>query len=277
MTKTPSTVSKTGKSAKKSASASARTTSSAPDPVLALNNPAAPQDDPAGLVTPVVRGLRLLSFIAAGGNTTNLSEAARQIDVNRITLTRLLTTLEHEGMIEAMPGGGHQVSWKFLTLAAAGLFHHDLMGAARRVLADLCATLGLSAYLTVLDGDDVVYVLRDMPPAGLISHITLGSRVPARQVAPGRALLQVAAPGLASASQQTACFWSHSGFESGINACAVAVLRPDGRGAPAAISVAGPEAVFKSRDGFPEQVEDALKRAAQELGLIAAAQGGSLS
>lgn len=241
-----------------------------------LKSQTPPQDETTGLVTPVVRGLRLLGFIAAGGNTTNLSEAARQIDVNRITLTRLLVTLEHESMIEAMPGGGHQVSWKFLTLAAAGLFHHDLMGAARRVLAHLCNTLGLSAYLTVLDGDDVVYVLREMPPAGLISHITLGSRVPADQVAPGRALLQ-AAQNRAEARQQAPCIWSHSGFETGINACAVAVLRPDGRGAPAAISVAGPEAVFKSTAGFPEAVEVALKRAAQDLALVAAAQGGSLS
>lgn len=37
-------------------------------------NPAEDEDDKLQLVTPVVRALRLLKFIAEGGSTANLSE-----------------------------------------------------------------------------------------------------------------------------------------------------------------------------------------------------------
>src|SRR5699024_2102727 len=87
------------------------------------------------LVTPVVRGLRLLRYIAEGGSTANTSEVGRLIDVNRVTVSRLLATLEAEGLIERLPQGGHQVATGFLSLAASCLAENDLLGAARRVAA----------------------------------------------------------------------------------------------------------------------------------------------
>ena len=62
--------------------------------------PVAENDSEKNLVTPVMRGMRLLRYIAEGGSTANLSEVGRLIDVNRVTVMRLLTTLEHEGLIE---------------------------------------------------------------------------------------------------------------------------------------------------------------------------------
>lgn len=257
-------------------------------------------DNSSQLVSPVIRGLRLLRYIAQGGNTGNLSEVGRLIDVNRVTVMRLLATLEHERMIERLPQGGHRIGLSFLTMAAAGLGACDLVETGRRFLLRLCEGLGLSAYLVIMDGNDVVYVAREMPESGLISHIRVGSRVAAHLTAPGRSMLASLAPGdleqrfaksmpapirdkgpadftqlkaLLEEDRTRGCAWSFSGYETGINACAAAVRGASGE-AVAALSVVGPEHLFTRDEAFATNVETAVRQAAGELSLIAA--GGLL-
>lgn len=252
----------------------------------------------AQLVTPMIRGWRLLRYIAEGGATINLSEVGRAIDVNRVTVMRLLATLEHEDLIEKRPHGGHRLGMGFLTLAATALQSDDLLGHARRIIARLSADLGVAAYFVIADGDDVIYVLRELPEQGLISQIRVGSRVPAYQTAPGRALLatlsrdqvkrRLARRDLSHGrtgakleleafiqsleeDRQRGCAWSHSGFEAGINACAAVVIGATGK-AVGALSVVGPEHIFERIPELPEQVQAAVIRSARQLSLMA---GGS--
>src|SRR5690606_41343659 len=107
--------------------------------------------DTKALVTPVLRGLTLLRYLAEGGATTNLSEVSRLTQINRITLMRLIQTFEHAGMIEALPQGGHRLGLDFLTLAASVYKQDDLLAAGRRVLESLQSKLSLSCYLVVLE------------------------------------------------------------------------------------------------------------------------------
>lgn len=255
-----------------------------------------PGGEAGGVVTPVVRGLRLLEYIAQGGSTGNLSEVGRLIDVNRVTVTRLLATLEQEGMIERLPSGGHQVSLRFLALAAATLGHHDFISVVRRYAQQICSALGVSVYYTVPSGYDMVYVLREMPPAGLISHITLGSRVPAWQVAPGKAVLayyadetletlygaesQQVIPGFhrwmhdINTIRQVGYAWSFSGLEPGINACAAAIVNGQHE-AVGALSVVGPERVFNENASLQLLAQNAVCEAAQALSKLKETDGAS--
>lgn len=268
-------------------SASLRNLSSESDP-----------DEPAGssqqLVTPVMRGLRLLRFIAEGGSTSNLSEVGRRIDVNRVTVMRLLDTLEHEGMVERLPQGGHTVGFAFLKMASRVLAANDLTTFARRILAQLSRSLELSAYLAVLDGGDVLYLLRDMPNTGLVSNIQVGSRVPAHLTTPGRMLLAHLSadelrerlgddplptvtrqsPGnharladILAADRERGCAWSFSAFEPGIDSCAAPVCDAAGD-VIAAISVAGPQQRFELDGTLRERTEKEVKAAARDLSAL---------
>lgn len=249
----------------------------------------------AQLVTPMIRGWRLLRYIAEGGATSNLSEVGRAIDVNRVTVMRLLATLEHEDLIEKRPHGGHRLGMGFLTLAATALQSDDLLGRARRIIARLSTDLGVAAYFVIADGDDVIYVLRELPEQGLISQIRVGSRVPAYQTAPGRALLatlpkaqvkhrlerrdlihgrtgaklelEAFIKGLEE-DRQRGCAWSRSGFEAGINACAAAVVGATGE-AVGALSVVAPEYIFERTPGLSEQVQAVVIGSARQLSLMA--------
>ena len=246
----------------------------------------------AGLVGPVIRGLRLLEYVAQGGSTENLSEVGRLIDVNRVTVMRLLATLEHEGMLEKLPGGGHRVGLRYLTMAATALGGHDLLSAGRRVVRDLCQKTGHASYMSLPSGSDITYVLREMPPAGLVSLITIGSRVAAWRAAPGRAMLaalplddMLKIPGLVTLSvtdaeahtrllsqlaliREQGYAWSYSGLEQGITACAAAVTDASGRPV-AALSVAGPTQALEEAQ-VRDNLQNTLVQSAVQLSAIAA-------
>lgn len=249
-----------------------------------------------GVVTPVVRGLRLLEYIAQGGNTSNLSEVGRLIDVNRVTVTRLLATLEQEGMIERLPSGGHRVSLRFLALSATTLGNNDFISVVRRYAQSICQSLGVSVYYTVLDATDMVYLLREMPPAGLVSYITLGSRVPAWQLAPGKVVLATRSnhelnlmfgplatqpiPDFDAWMQEinrireTGYVWSRSRLEKGIHACAAAI-KNGGDDVVGALSVVGPESAFTDNDTLELQAQKAVCDAAQALSQIKKSDGAA--
>ena len=243
------------------------------------------------LVSPVIRGLRLLRFIAEGGSTANLSEVGRRIDVNRVTVMRLLATLEHEGMLERLPQGGHEVGFGFLKLASRVLAANDLTTFARRVLARLSGSLQLSAYLVVLDGGHALYLLRDMPNTALVSNIQVGSRVAAHLTTPGRMLIAHLPPealrallgddplptvtgqspathsrlaDILAADRERGCAWSFSAYEAGIDSCAAPVYG-DGGDVIAAISVAGPQQRFEADGALRERAEREVKTATRDL------------
>ena len=246
------------------------------------------------LVSPVIRGMRLLRFIAEGGSTANLSEVGRRIDVNRVTVMRLLATLEHEGMVERLPQGGHTVGFAFLKLASRVLASNDLTSFARRILARLSESLQLSAYLAVPDGGHVLYLLREMPNTGLVSNIQVGSRVPAHLTTPGRMLIAHLPPEdlrerlgddplpkvtgqspgtharlaeILAADLERGCAWSFSAFEPGIDSCAAPVCDASGE-VIAAISVAGPQQRFEADGLLRERTEKEVKAAARDLSAL---------
>ncbi|OYN94019.1 hypothetical protein CGZ96_19300 [Enemella evansiae] len=201
------------------------------------------------LVTPVLRALDLLDWLAAGGNTDNLSEASRETGISRATLGRLLDTFHTAGVLAPSPAGT-RFGGRMLRLAAAVIGDGDLTGAAAVTLPSVAADLGLSTYLVILDGEDAVYLQQHLPDAPLVSNIGVGSRVPAAQVAPGRILLGMA--------EEVA--WSRSGLESGVGAAAIGIRH---RGEfVGAISVAGPQAGV---DAVADRIEPVLLVAAQDI------------
>lgn len=241
--------------------------------------------------SPVQRAFRLLRFIAEGGSTGNLSEISRQIRINRITVMRLIESLENAGLIVAGPHGSHTLGMGFLTLAASALGAYDLTASARQVLPGLAHATGLSAYLVVRDGSDIVYLHRETPDTPLISRIKLGSRLAAHTVTPGLVLLSgldaAALQALYSrddnndghrdrpddldalmetlaAIRQNGCAWRYSGLEAGIDSCAAPVVDRRGHIA-AAISLAGPSDAFAGDKDRRVAIEQALKDAAGEI------------
>src|SRR5207248_6104680 len=223
------------------------------------------------IAPPVQRAARLLRHIAEGHPVLNMSETAKLLKINRTTLLRLLHTLEAEGFVERRPSGaGFQVGLTFLELGARALFSQDLVQVAMPVLTKLAETLQLSAHLGVLDGSDVLYLVRRTPNTPLASNIRVGSRLPAHATTMGRMLLAymtkvelealyagkelqrfsdhtattlAALEAKAEKDRRAGIAWSEAHFERGIGSAAVPVL--DFAGTPlGAINVSGPVGAF---------------------------------
>lgn len=249
-------------------------------------------DGPDYSVPPVERAFKLLRHIAAGGRCRNAAATARELGINRTTLIRLLHTLEAERMIETEDeGASWQLGPGMLTLAAEALKSRDVVRLAQPVMARLAAELGLSSHLGVLDGREIIYLLREAPNSHLVSNVREGSRLPAHATTVGRVLLawlppaelerryagaeftihtDKTAPDLAALKAQIehdrarGMAWSSGNFERGIGSCAAPVFDHRGR-VIAALNVTGPEAQFAPETPLAARIEARVKAAAAEL------------
>jgi DNA-binding IclR family transcriptional regulator len=243
------------------------------------------------IAPPVQRAVRLIRHVAEGNPVLNMSETAKLLKINRTTLLRLLHTLEIEGFVERRPGGaGYQVGLSFLELGARALFSQDLVQVAMPVLTKLAETVQLSAHLGVLDGTDVLYLVRRTPNTPLASNIRVGSRLPAHATTMGRMLLAYMTPleletlyvgkelprfsehtsttleavlAKAEKDRRAGIAWSEAYFERGISSAAVPVF--DFAGQPlGAINVSGPVGAF-AEEGRRRVIGDELRLAGTEI------------
>jgi DNA-binding IclR family transcriptional regulator len=249
------------------------------------------------IAPPVQRAVRLIRHVAEGNLVLNMSETAKTLKINRTTLLRLLHTLETEGFVERRPnGGGFQVGLSLIEVGARAVFSRDLVQVAVPVLTRLAETLQLSAHLGVLDGTDVLYLVRRTPNTPLASNIRVGSRLPAHATTIGRMLLAYMTPidierlyagrALQRFSEHTTTSledlrmraekdrhagiaWSDAHFEPGISSAAVAVF--DFAHTPVgAINVSGPSSAFSElrRDAIAIALRAAGMEISRRLGWI---------
>jgi DNA-binding IclR family transcriptional regulator len=242
---------------------------------------------------PVQRVARLLRRIAEGDAVTNMSRTARELGINRTTLLRLLHALEGERFIEPRSEGqGWRIGVGLITLTAQAFFSEDLIQTAVPLLTRLAATLTLSAHLAVLDGHEIVYLVRRVPNHAFASNIRIGSRLPAHATNMGRIMLAnlprerverlYTGVDLRPATPQTpvtplqlraqldtdralGLAWSDGNYEAGISSVAAAIF--DVSNMPvAACNVTGQTAQFEGAERRA-QIGTAVKEAAREISM----------
>ncbi len=245
------------------------------------------------LSPPVQRAARLLRHIAEGDGVTNMSRTARQLGINRTTLLRLLRTLESERFIEQRSNDqGWRIGVGLVGLAAQAFFSEDLVQTSVPVLTRLAEDLSLSAHLGVLDGLEIVYIVRRVPNHTFASNIRIGSRLPAHAANMGRiimahlpperidrmyagAVLRAVTPHTAvtpaqlhtqlEADRASGLAWSDGNYEAGISSVAGAVF--DATGAPiAALNVSGHAADFVGA-ARRAAIGDRVKAAAEDISM----------
>jgi DNA-binding IclR family transcriptional regulator len=263
------------------------------------------RDQPAYTVPPVARAFKLLRHIASGDTVTNMSVTARQLDISRTTLIRLIATLESEQMIEKISdGNGYRLGMGLAGLAGQALVASDIVQVGEPIIRDLSDHLGLSSHIGVLSGREVLYVARRTPNVHLVSNVSVGSRLPAHATTLGRIILAHTPPNtvrtlfhgvrlkpatdktpttLASLLKQIetdgrlGIAWSDANFETGISSAAVAIFGRDGD-VVGAVNVTGPSANFDTganrRRDIELAVRDAANRASRRLGFVASEPAG---
>ena len=117
-----------------------------------------------------------------------VTEVAERVDLPKSTAARMLASLAREGAVEQIPGGTrYRLGPRIETLATGLGSTRSLVAVARPHLAELAASLGEAAGLSIPDGREVHYVDQvDSPtpnPVGIRDWT--GSRVPMHAVSSG--------------------------------------------------------------------------------------------
>lgn len=138
---------------------------------------------------------RGLDVIRAFGTTAVLpvAEVARRAQISRAAARRCLRTLERLGYAAAAPGG-YELAPKVLTLGSAYLGSAKLARIAQPVLERASDHLQESCSVSVLDGQEIVYVARAAVRRIISIGLFVGSRLPANCTSMGRVLWAYESP-----------------------------------------------------------------------------------
>ncbi|MCV7281027.1 IclR family transcriptional regulator [Mycolicibacterium flavescens] len=151
--------------------------------------PRGDEDRPAAAVQSVDRALLVLEIIAAAGQA-GVTEIAAELGVHKSTVSRLIAALEARGYVEQVTGRGkYRLGFSITRLARAGGAQLDLVKVSQDVCDDLCAELGETTNLAILDEDRIVNIVEAIGPAEIALQTWVGQNCPAHATSSGKVLL----------------------------------------------------------------------------------------
>ncbi|SCL33570.1 transcriptional regulator, IclR family [Micromonospora rhizosphaerae] len=182
------------------------------------------------------RGLRILEALAAADGPRSIAELTQAIDVHRSIVYRMVRTLEAHRLVSRRPDGRYELGFGLSALARS--VSPAVQSAALPALSALADDVGMTAFLVVPDGDEVV-TLASVEPRRTHVHVAYrpGVRHSVHLGAPGIAVLAGRPPQPGEAERVTEARergWasSHGEVLSGMRSVAAPVV--DNRGEVAA-------------------------------------------
>ncbi|GGK69828.1 IclR family transcriptional regulator domain-containing protein [Ornithinimicrobium pekingense] len=155
---------------------------------------AAPQHAAGGeFVQSLARGLDVITAFDAEHRELTLSEVAQRTGLNRATARRFLHTLLALGYVRA-DGQRFALTPRVMRLGYAFVAGLPLSEIAQPHLKTLSARLGESTSVSVLDGPDILYVVRVPTHRIMSTPIPVGTRFPAYATSMGKVLLAALPP-----------------------------------------------------------------------------------
>ncbi len=155
------------------------------------HNPLTPRDNPKPgdtYVQSFARGLEVIRSFSASSSEQTLSEVASQTGLTRAGARRILLTLQTLGYVES-DDRLFRLTPKILDLGFAYLTSMPMWDLAEPSMESLVDKVHESCSAAVLDGLEIVYVLRVHTHKIMSTNLAIGSRLPAFWTSLGRVLL----------------------------------------------------------------------------------------
>lgn len=240
----------------------------------------------------VSRALSILEAVTRSRTPVRLSTLALDLELQKSTVHRILQTLAAMGYVtQEDETGRYAPTLKTWEMGSAVISEHPVKRAAASFLNELNRTTGETVSLTVMSGDDVLYLDKIVSPRPIQFTTRPGSRIPAPLAAGGQAMLalepesearaivdRVAARLLNKRDFDADAFmveleaiqargYAISSANAGVVSVAAAILGHGGRAA-AAISVSAPKSRLTDakQDKIVEAVLGACARLAETIG-----------
>ena len=145
-------------------------------------------DDSRSYVTALARGLAVLKAFDEEHERLTWSDVARMTELPRASARRALLTLQSLGYVNS-DGKWFSLSPQVLTLARAYLASSPVPRIAQSFLESVSDSLGESCSLSILHGDEAIYIARSTRKRIGSLHRDVGARLPAPSTSMGRVLL----------------------------------------------------------------------------------------
>ncbi|MDR0242584.1 MAG: helix-turn-helix domain-containing protein, partial [Burkholderia sp.] len=141
--------------------------------------------------TPTLRAFALLEHLVQAGDAVSLADLARDVEIPKASLHRMLASLEAGGLVIREPGrkNAYAIGPRLARLGTGVMLHAGARRLRHAILERLVADLGETCNLTALHDTDVVYLDRVEADWPLRLDLKPGSRVPAYCSASGKLLL----------------------------------------------------------------------------------------
>lgn len=140
-------------------------------------------------VNSLAKSLSIIQAFSGETPSLTLAEAAALTNLTRASARRILMTLEDLGFVSRQGEHRFILTPKVLSLGYAYLSSMPLWAFAEPVLEELVEALGETCSIAVIDGTELVYVLRIPVHRILSQSIAIGSRLPLYCHSAGRVLL----------------------------------------------------------------------------------------
>jgi IclR family pca regulon transcriptional regulator len=148
---------------------------------------AAFERDP-NFVLSLARGLKVIETFEGHKQGQSVADVAGETGLSRAAVRRLLMTLQALGYAES-DGRVYSLKTRVLKLGFSYLSSASLPTLAQPILEQVTEQVHESSSLTVMDGDQIVYVARSTAKRVMSVGLSVGSRLPAYCTSMGRILL----------------------------------------------------------------------------------------
>lgn len=138
----------------------------------------------------VKNALRILNSFSADEPEKKISDLAQTLGLAKSTVSRLMTTLASEGFVMKNPiTNRYRLGMSILNLSGILTSTLDIHREAMPILHNLVKAVDETCHLVILDGVEVVYLLKEecSHPIRISSHV--GGRNPAHCTSSGKAIL----------------------------------------------------------------------------------------
>lgn len=137
-----------------------------------------------------IRGLAVMEVFSEQRRRLSITEVAEAASTSKATARRILRSLVASGYAD-FDGHTFDLTPRVLRLGYAYLSSRSIIQLAEPILRELRSKSGLSASMSVLDGDEIVIVARAPTDQLVTIRTDIGNRLPAFCTSMGRAILSV--------------------------------------------------------------------------------------
>lgn len=139
----------------------------------------------------VQRAVDIMSYISAHPDGVSIDELCEQLSLPKTSAYDILVTLVHAKMLSVRPGA-RQMYQTGITAYRIGMSYpnaDDELKLIGDALKDLALESGRTAFFGKLSGNEVLYILKEVPENPIITTATVGSTAPLYCTSLGKILL----------------------------------------------------------------------------------------